>query len=269
MEQLEKELTAIDYLTIRPQLNELGFTDDEIIRAIDQSGLNVNLLTDRKTFAESSHAEHFKVKEYIGTSVHHYTLVNNEGYEKRMHCNGVAFRVPAHYQGLKHGRIIHKLLENKFEWFSSFTVDKTYKESETGEWFDAIGRLNVNDLPDKYRKMTVAQVVELSLEKDIVKKKSAWDLYEMHDVESYDIYLRTERGSLYVPIKCLLNGDVNGIIERSVSYLWDYRNMRHYSKPEYINSEKGQESLKWYLREVECVFTDTANRLFNILENKL
>lgn len=210
----------IDYLTCRTQLNELGISDAEINKALDDLGMAKEDLCDTHAVKSCRECYH-KIKEFVNSGVGTFTAYK-DGYEKKYNANADFYLVPARYQGLRHGKIIHKILSNRYEWFELFTVDKNYKESETGEWFDSIGRLSTKDLPEKYLNMTVKQVIALSEKKNIVRKKSAWNLYEMYEAKRYEIYLTTELGSLYVPLKALLDGDVDAIKNRQVNYAKTY-----------------------------------------------
>lgn len=244
-----EKLTRLDYLKCREDLNGLGFTDKEITKALDQCKLTVNLLTDLngykqepkylKAYEVTKRSHSWRGKEYRGE------------FEREVTMHGIECRVPSNYQGLRHGEIIEALMCNKFDWFNTFTVDKNYTESETGEYFDFIGRLNVNSLPKKYLNMTVAELVKRNQKKDLVKKKSAWSLYEMYNVDSYDIYLTTDNGSLYVPIKALLNGDIDAIKNRLITY----------SKSYYVKKEDEDKREKM----VAPIHSDQAKRLFELI----
>ena len=226
MQVEKKELTVLDFLRCRTELNKIGFSDKEILKSLSDLEITKRDLTDEKAFENGTPycntyefsrkgVGHFK--QYKGNFVREYTK------------NADFYFIPAQYQGLKHGKIIEKLLSNRFDWFNSFMKDKSYKESETGEFFDSIGRLNVNSLSEHYKNMTVQQLLDLNREKNLTKKVSAWDLYEMHEAKNYEIYLTTSKGSLYVPITSIMNGDFSEIEKRMLSYANSYHDPKKLS----------------------------------------
>lgn len=216
----EKKIPEIiDYLTCRNALNEIGFSDDEIRKALQDLEMSKKDLCDEKAFEHGK--PYHRVYEYIRRGIGHFKKYQSE-YIKEYTANADIYLVPAQYQGLRHGKIIRQLLNNRYDWFDTFLKDKSYKESETGEYFNSIGWLDVNSLPDKYKEMTVNQIIELSKEKNLVKKESAWSLYEMYGSKDYEIYLTTSKGSLYVPIKALIDKDWFLIEQRMKSYAISY-----------------------------------------------
>lgn len=211
-----KTFEAIDFLSCRKELNNLSFSDNEINNALKICGFNKDSLTDKKGYRiepmylsiyEVTKQNHqFKMKEYNGQ------------WEKEVYVSGIEVRVIAQYQGLKHGDIIKTLLMNRFEWFDSFQVDKNYKEKVLE--LDYLGRLDINKLTEEQKKLTIDELIKLTTI-EVVNKKSAWSLHEMTR-EDYEIYLTTEFGTLYVPIKAILNNDFSLIKNRLESYALDY-----------------------------------------------
>ena len=55
-----------------------------------------------------------------------------------------------------------------------------------------------------------------------------WSIYELSDAENYEIYMDTENGTLYVPIKALLERNPKIIEERMKSYHKWYYNVAGY-----------------------------------------
>jgi hypothetical protein len=225
-----ENIEAIDYLKCKKSLNNLGITDEEISRALNELGYNKENLCDTIALQENRQP-YQKPFEFIrkGTSTFkEYTEVKGKEYIRDYTAPANFYRVSAQYQGLKHGTIIHKILSNRYNWFDSFYKNKSYQESETAEYFDTIGRLAVKKLPEKYLNMTVAELLSLKDGVKISKKESAWSLYEMHN-EDYEIYLGTELGNLYVPIKAILNSNIELIKNRMTTYAMSYHDPKNLS----------------------------------------
>lgn len=220
----------IDYLTCRKYLNNLGITDGEINTALDQLGITKRDLVDEIGFPKEHTTPYQKPHEFSKYDIIYYKLYNGE-YEKSCTRKGSLYFVPAQYQGLMHGKIIYQILVNRYSWMDDFKVKKSYKESEFDEYFDVLGKLNVKKLPEEYHELTIKEILERNKFVEIIKDKSAWDLYEMSN-ENYEIYLQTENGSLYVSIKALLDKDFSIIEKRMLDYgnsYYDYKNLSDYA----------------------------------------
>ena len=66
--------------------------------------------------------------------------------------------------------------------------------------------------------------------KDDKKKVTEWQLYEMSSI-NYEMYLNTEFGSLYVPIKAIVEKDFSIIEKRMNDYFkfyYDYKTLKDY-----------------------------------------
>lgn len=207
----------IDYLKCRKYLNNLGISDKEINKALDQLDYTKESLTDTEGYSNESHKPH-GVHEFYKTGTIHYKEYLH-GYEKSCTRTGSIYRIPAQYQGLKHGEIIFQILKNRFDWFDTFLKDKKYKESAIE--LDYLGRIDLSKLTEEQKELLVNEIIELSKKKDLVKKETAWSLYEMHS-EKYEMYLTTEFGSLYVPVGALLNKNFSLIEQRMKSYGLSY-----------------------------------------------
>lgn len=266
-----ENIKVIDYLKCRKSLNNLGITDEEINKVLDELGYNKENLCD--TIALEKSEPYQKPFEFVksGTSTFkEYSVVKGKEYIREYTALAKFYRVPAQYQELKHGAIIYRILCNKYDWFDTFQKDKSYKESETAEYFDTIGRLNVNKLPEKYFNMTVAELISLKEEVKISKKESAWSLYEMYN-ENYEMYLDTEFGTLYVPIKALLNKNTKLITNRMTSYAMSYHdpknlsgftlNHRGRTKEEYVKDKQ-----KDYENMITPLNSKEAKLLFDFIE---
>lgn len=219
---------AIDYLKCRKPLNNLGISDQEIITALNQLNITKKDLCDElHVKIHGNEPKHYQAYEFLKTGIGHFKEYNGE-YVKEYMAKADIYLVPARYQGLKHDKIIHRILSNRFGWFNTFLKDKNYQESETGKYFDILGRLDVNKLPEEYLNLSVAELIAMKKGPLVTKKESAWSLYEMYD-ENYEVYLTTEYGSLYVPIKALLDGDSSIIKRRMKSYADSYHDPKKLS----------------------------------------
>lgn len=226
-EIIEKKPEIIDYLKCKKALNNIGITDKEITKAFEQLQISRNDLCEEYAIERPGRKPVNSVHEFLKVGIGHFEKYQGE-YVKKYTATADIYLIPSQYQGLRHGKIIEKILNNRFKWFNTFLKDKCYQESETERYFDTIGRLDVNRLPEKYKNMTVAELVSLRDGIKSTKKESAWSLYEMYN-ENYEIYLTTEFGTLYVPIKALLDKDFNLIKKRMISYALSYHDPKHLS----------------------------------------
>jgi len=220
----KKTFQVIDYLKCRTELNSLGISDAEIQKALNELNITKNDLTDKqgfqnipnylKVFEVTKERHQFKQKQYNGA------------WEKEVDVIGVEVMIPSQYQGLKHGKIIETILKNRFSWFSSFTKDKNYKEKIID--IDYCNRLDLDKLTDEQKNLSINELLDLS-KKEVIKKESAWSLYEMHTSENYELYLSTEFGSLYVPLKAILSKDFSLIEKRLKTYAESYHDPKKLS----------------------------------------
>lgn len=212
-----KAFERIDYLKCRKELNNLGIEDREINNALNSLNIEKRQLCDEIAVRDGQRC-FYNPCEFTKRSVGHFKTYMGE-YVKEFTENADHYLIPAQYQGLKHGEIIFKILCNKFNWFDSFIKDKSYKESVID--LDFLSRLDISKLTEDQKNLTVNELIELTKKEKIIKKESAWGLYEMYS-ENYEMYLTTEFGSLYVPIKALLNKDFSLIKSRMTKYAASY-----------------------------------------------
>lgn len=226
MEQKTETFNRIDFLKCRIYLNELGITDNEINKALDELNISKKDLCDEKAFERPAcNIDYIKIKEFLRIGTGHFKKYQGE-YVKEYTANADIYLIPSQYQGLKHGKIIFQILTNRYPFMTQFLIDKNYKEAEIE--VDTIGRLDLKNLDEKYNNLTIKEVRKLVAKKDVIKKKSAWDLYEMRSID-YELYLITEFGSLYVPIKSLINKDFNLIKNRMIKYSLSYHDPKNLS----------------------------------------
>ena len=262
----EQKFEAIDYLKCRKALNQLGFTDKEIRAALIAANLDVDDITDKNGFEKFPHW--LPVGEII-TDRHSFQVKRYKGsYYKKEYTTGWLIRVPAHYQGLRHEKLLRALLEARFPWFESFTIIK--KEEKKNDLFYKSIR-SINDIPKEYDSMSVAELKQLLTSTESVDKvKSRWSLYEMHD-EKYEIYLNTEFGTLYVPLKALLAGDVKAIKDRMTSYAMSYhdpKNLSGFSLNHRGRSREHYQADKWedYNKMVAPIESKEAKELYKLIQ---
>jgi len=217
----------IDYLKCKKYLNNLGISDDKINKALDDLGMEKKDLCDEIAIRDSQGKPYQTPHEFTQRTTGYFEDYKGE-YIKRFTENANHFFVPATYQGLKHGEIIFQILSNRYKWFDSFKTLKSYKESEVEKYFDSLNRIDTESLPDKLKHKTIFELEEMRKEKKKYFEKSAWDLYEMKS-ENYEIYLNTEHGTLYVPLKAIINKDFLLIVERMISYSLSYNDPENLS----------------------------------------
>lgn len=85
----------------------------------------------------------------------------------------------------------------------------------------------------QYRSRSQYNTFDSDILKALLNKKFSyfsmfkWDIYQMSaEAANWEIYLKTEFGSVYVPVMALLKNNVGKIINRMESYHNDYRNHR-------------------------------------------
>jgi hypothetical protein len=254
----DKKIELIDWLTNRKIWNKY-FTDQEINTALQQLKYSVSDLTDEQ-FQESSNC-HYTVNELVRTgngTIKKYFRDTN--YSMDVQVSGYYFRVPARYQGLKHGKILEQLLKNKFNWFDSFKEIVIEKNKP-----DINSYVKFKDIPKEYESFTIKQLKELTESVNIEVEKSLWSLYELQ--ENAEIYLKTENGSLYVPLDALLNNDFSLIENRMTSYFKWYHKASNYSlnsrgrSLEQFNSDKEQD----YINSLKPLESKEAIQLKKLL----
>jgi hypothetical protein len=223
-----KYLDTIDFLKCRKELNVLGITDKEINKAFKELNINKNDLCEEYPIKiNSNNTVLYSTHEFLRTGTGYFTDTRSDGFEKRYTANANIYLIPAQYQGLKHGKIIFQILSNRYPWMKTFTKNKNYEESLVDKYIDTIGRLSIKDLPEELKKLTINEILEIKKEKKVLLE-SSWSLYEMYSVD-YEMYLTTEFGSLYVPIKALINKDFSIIDKRMKSYSLSYNDPKYLS----------------------------------------
>lgn len=94
--------------------------------------------------------------------------------------------------------------------------------------------------------------------------KFKWEVFQMHgEAENWEIYLKTEFGSLYVPVKALLKKDPKLIIDRMTEYWSMYRHQDKIitkDSSEYQLNGHGM-TLKQYQKQQEDYFKDEMKPL--------
>lgn len=213
--------TILDFFKPTKKLIELGFSESEILSAVQKSGNDIESLTDKQGFenipkwygAFEILKEHhqFTKKVYMGE------------YEKEVKVWGYLVRIPGQYQGLKHGDILRQLFTDKWPWFSDFktTVKRQVKSK--------IRR--IEDVPEEMQSLPVSEILKMINEGEkINEQKTLWELYEFHGYEKqdYEMYLKTEHGTLYVPLQALLSNDFSIIEKRMNTYFSSYYNESGY-----------------------------------------
>jgi len=97
-----------------------------------------------------------------------------------------------------------------------------------------------------------------------------WDLYEVSNADTYEIYLKTSKGSLYVPLEALYNKDFS-LIENRMKTYWSWYckesnyNLNH-KKDETLGqfNERKEAEFQAYMQILE---TEEAQRLRLTLAN--
>ena len=123
-EAIEKNFTKampVYWLNCTGILIELGFSVLEIEQALEQEALGVRELTDVKGFKDTP--RHYRkmeiIREGVGVYVTDHRIWGGKTYENTERVTGTEVRLSAQYQGLKHGRLIKRLLSNRLPWFNN------------------------------------------------------------------------------------------------------------------------------------------------------
>lgn len=177
----QSKFSLTDWLTCKDELIKLGITTDEIEQALKDVKYTVRDLTDEQEFTQEPtyYGIYELVKDWHTAQKKEHITLKGRCFES---CDYVSYsaqtyRIKGHYQGLKHGKLIHQILSNRLPWFKSFK----------------------------------------------------WEIFEMYSERNPEIYLKTKKGSVYVPIKALLEKDSKMIIERMKDYFLDYSRLGPYS----------------------------------------
>ena len=217
-----KSISLVEWFNGTPELLKLGFTEQEIEKAILDSGNDINSLTDIEGF--SQFPSYHKRAELVDSN-YWYTKTNyvNQGgkqYENRERVRGIGVRVPAHYQGLRHDKILFALFSAKWSWFDSF------RKKEECEIKKYLSDLPISQIPDQFKDLTPAELRREYLIEKQVNECTKWSIYELRN--DGEMYLTTQNGSLYVPIAALVEKDFSIIEKRMTEYHASYYNASGY-----------------------------------------
>jgi len=172
------------------------FTKEETERAIKETGTTVDDLTDVEDLTCTPYGDKKEqVEGWHWATVKDVKVIKGVAYEAWVRKQVQSWRLPARYQGLKHEKIIRRILKNRFIWFDTFK----------------------------------------------------WEIYELSNAENYEIYMHTEYGTLYVPVKALLEGKPELIEERMKSYHKSYYNAAGYK----LNHKEGESFEEYKKRRKE------------------
>ena len=195
------------------------FTEEEIELALHQINYSVDDLTDIENF--ENEPKFYKNYELFKQNVRFYKTVYYGEYSKNVSVVGNAYRIEAKYQGLKHGKLVHKLFSNRYEWFDNFST------TELVNCKQFTGFIRLKDIPEEFKNLTVNQLLAIE-KREVIKSK--WNIYEVQP--SPEMYLETEFGSLYVPYISLINKDFSIIENRMTTYVnWYIENKTALLKP--------------------------------------
>jgi len=198
-------MKLIDWLTCKEVLLQY-FTEEEIELALHQINYSLDDLTDIENF--ENEPKFYKHYELYKQNVRFNKKVYQGEYSKDVSVVGNSYRVKAKYQGLKHGKLVHKLFSHKYEWFDSFFTTQLLDCKQF------TGFIRLKDIPEEFKDLTINQLLEVE-RKEVVK--SQWKIYEVNS--NPEMYLETEFGSLYVPYNSLIDRDFSIIENRMTTYV--------------------------------------------------
>ena len=211
----------IEWLSCKTELLRL-FTEDEIKKALVDTGTTVRDLTYEEEFetVPPYQKPSVMVKDWHTGTVRRTMNYKGKEWETHEEARIQTWRVTAQYQSLSHGKIIHRLLSNRFKWFTEFT----------------------------------------------------WNIYgfDYQKLENYEIYMKTTKAegdtdnvgaSLYVPLKALVDGDVEAIKKRHGDYMKWY-----YSDLGITGKEKREREKKYLAKALQPLQSPEAQKLFEYLK---
>lgn len=246
METITKKIpTLLEWFTGTKVLLNLGFTEEEIIKAITDSGNDMMSLTDSKGFKQIPQwVKTYQIMKESGHRYYYEEYDRSGQYKRTVTAIGMELRVIAQYQGLKHGGILFALFSNKWDWFKSFTKDETIEKKIF------LSDLPISKIPKEYADTPLKELrMQYIIEKEL-QTNSLWEIYECREANP-EIYLKTENGSLYVPIKALIDADFSLIQERMHNYFGSYHrtdlsgyalNHRGRTEAEYLLDQEKQKN---------------------------
>lgn len=247
MEIETKKFEPIDYLTNLSLLHDLGFGREEIAETVDR----LELFENWKIYKDeglTNDPKYLKVYEIIKDRHSFQKEVFQGEYSKKITVTGYLVRIPHEYQRNYHGIIIHDLMCKKFPWFASFQK-KEEKESKL------TGRERLEDIDPSLRSLTVDELLS-RVQKHIVEKP-LWKIYSPSNIDD-EIYLETEFGTLYVPLKVFTEFDT-GLIEKRMtdyfSWYYDFKTLKGYS----LNARGRTE--EEYLKDMKASFDNALKPL--------
>lgn len=152
--------------------------------------------------------------------------------------------------------------------YENVKIDGQYIQMEGYKTGQVIGVRVKN----QYQGLKHEKVIRNLLEKRFKWFKNfKWEIYsfEYQDPENYEIYLKTGKNSLYVPLKALLKKDIKAIEDRNISYLTGYHKLGSYE----LNKNKGETLGQFKERKnkerkkaLRVLNTPTTKRFFEILK---
>ena len=164
MKELNKiELPVYNYWDKYTEALELRFSEEEIKIASEKSGLKLSDVSEVKGFDQQAHV-HYKVHQFVKES---------HQYHERQYCSnglqlmegktvsGIGVRVSSHYQGGVTEKMLMALMKARFDWFDSFTINKSYTEKPL-EYALSLGRLYLSELTEEHKALTGFELIELS-----------------------------------------------------------------------------------------------------------
>lgn len=226
-------IPMIEWLKCRRLLNRY-WTDQEINCAMAALQWTIRDLTDETGF--EGDRIWYKPYEIVKAS-YRFTVERSHphchDYTKRFEVNGRLIRIPATYQGLKHPALIWKLMSDKFPFMKEEIFFRKFPKKIT---FDFNKYVRLREIPEKFRKMTLEDLINHNEVQEIIENRSRWNFYsaDMREDQDYQFYLdcdteETEntydkenqvyrqkgKGTLYINFKDWFGNNVDQFIEKS------------------------------------------------------
>lgn len=163
------------------------------------------------------------------------------------------------------------------DWFVSEHIEVYEDIKVDGQYISMKGykkgEVQTFIIPAKYQGLKHGEFIKKLLENKFKWfKKFVFDFYSFEYNNEYEFYLKTEFGSLYIPLKSVLERDYSLIIKRMKGYYKDYRLISSYE----LNKNKGEgledfkeRKEKEYLKDIKPLESKEAKQFERYLTKPL
>jgi hypothetical protein len=210
-----------EYLKFLPSYSkfiELGFTDDDLLKAINE------LRIDNEDLTTTEEVEFLPIRRpYILVKDNHECWVNrairgNRGRTRKERVKVIGYLIEVGMQTIIESELFHSLLSTRFSWFNNNIFTKVVKKT-----FSTKGSITLKSVPYILKDWTISELLSQK-EVTYTDKESRFKTYRPDN----EIYLETDTivnghfQSIYIPLDALFIYDWNKLLERHTRYHKDY-----------------------------------------------